>query len=84
MMVIAATSTTAVTAASEMEECSGGGRGHGEVRSDESGVRGLSENAKAIWQFYLPATGHVVDAVLKHGWPSTPCHRTKNNLKPLH
>ena len=89
MPVMAATSMTVVTAASETEECSGGGRGHGKVCSDESGVRGLSENAKAIWQFYLPAfylpaTCHVVDAVLKHGWPSAPCHRTKNNLKPLH
>ncbi len=44
MPVMAATSMTVVTAASETEECSGGGRGHGKVSTDESGVRGLPEN----------------------------------------
>ena len=44
MTAIAATSMTVVTAASEMEECSGGERGHGKMSTDESGVRGLPEN----------------------------------------
>jgi len=53
-MVIAARKTTvaadateeAATAASEMEECSGG-EGHCKVCRDESGVRGLPENHKS-------------------------------------
>jgi hypothetical protein len=60
------------------------GRG-GVCRDDVSGVvRWWSpENRKveidvagvvAIWRFHPTARRHVFDAVLKHGWPSAPCH----------
>jgi hypothetical protein len=35
---------------------------------------GRQKVAKAIWQFHPSARRHVFDAVLKHGWPSAPCH----------
>ena len=35
---------------------------------------GRQKIAKAIWRFHPTARRHVFDAVLKHGWPSAPCH----------
>ena len=50
----------------EVEECSSGG-GCCEVRRDGSGVEGRQKIAK-------PVSSRVFDAVLKHRWPSAPCH----------
>ena len=57
----------------EVEECSSGG-GCCEVRRDGSGVEGRQKIAKAIWPFHPPVSSRVFDAVLKHRWPSAPCH----------
>ena len=67
-------------AATAAEECSGVCR--------RAVAEGRQKIAKAIWRFHPPARRHVFDAVLKHGWPSTPCHGAsmaeKKKLKPLH
>jgi hypothetical protein len=73
-MVIAATKTTAAVAG--CEECSGGG---GRV------AEGRQKIAKANWRFHPPAKRPVFDAVLKHGWPSAPCHGANMDFfLPLH
>ena len=81
MLVIAATTTAASAVA-------GGGNGCGRVLWRRRAVaEGLQKIAKANWQFHPPARRRVFDAVLKHGWPSEPCHGTNmagKNLKPLH
>jgi hypothetical protein len=52
-----------------------GGDGCGRVFWRRRAVaQGCQKIAKAIWQFYPAARRRVFDAVLKHGWPSAPCH----------
>jgi hypothetical protein len=41
---------------------------------DESVVRGSPENCKSDLAISSASEAHVFDDVLKHGWPSAPCH----------
>jgi hypothetical protein len=69
MTVITATTTTTAAAVA------GGGDGCGRVFwSRRAVVEGHQKIAKAIWRFHPPVRCHVFDALLKHGWPSAPCH----------
>ena len=68
MMVIEVMTTTAAGVAE-------GGDGCGRVFWRRRAVaEGHQKIAKAIWRFHPPARRHVFDAVLKHSWPSAPCH----------
>jgi hypothetical protein len=65
------------------EECNGKGS-RGEVRREESGVRGSPENRKKPLGDFIRQRGTMF---LKHGWPFAPCHGTNmagKKLKPLH
>ncbi len=60
---------------SKEESALPGGGSHVEVRRDELGVRWWSpENRKSHLAISSASEAHVFDAVLKHGWPSAPCH----------
>ena len=80
MTVIAATTMTAAVVA-------GGGDSCGRVfRRRRAVAEGSQKIAKANWQFHPPVRHRVFDAVLKHGWPSAPCHganMAEKKLKPL-
>jgi len=68
MTVIAVTTTTAAAVA-------GGGDSFGRVfRRRRVVAEGSQKIAKANWQFHPPVRHSVFDAILKHGWPSAPCH----------
>jgi hypothetical protein len=80
MTVLAATTTTAAAVA-------GGGDSCGRVfRRRRAVAEGSQKVAKANWRFHPPVRHRVFDAVLKHGWPSAPCHganMAEKKLKPL-
>ena len=74
-MTTTAVAVTTVAATAAEEGSGGGGAESAEgwmcwVLSDG----GCHKIAKAIWRFHPTARRHVFDAVLKHRWPSTPCH----------
>ncbi len=80
MTAIAATMTTVAVVA-------GGGDGCRRLFWRRRAVaEGRQKIAKANWGFHPPARRHIIDAVLKNGWPSAPCHganMVEKKIKPL-